>query len=92
MCFLAYSSILVFFSSFFLKPGFPLAQVGKRGIVGGYDAPMRPFYVGLKTLAGHCCGGTVITQWHVLTAAHCIKCEKICFRETDTSNHYFKIF
>ena len=93
MCNFAYSRALVlFFSSFFLKRGIPSTQVEKRGIVGGYDTPLRPFYVGLKTLAGHCCGGTVITQWHVLTAAHCIKCEKTFFADTDTSNYYFKMF
>ena len=67
------------YSSFFLKFGFTSMVVGKRGIIGGLDAPERPFFVSLYTLAGVCCGGTVIAERHVLTAGHCIKCEYLIY-------------
>ena len=81
---LRYRKVFVLFCPFiFLKLGLTLAIVEKRGIIGGYDAPARPFYVGIKMFAGLCCGGTVITQWHVLTAAHCMKCKNVCSATAD---------
>jgi len=45
-------------------------------IVGGNDAAegLRPWMVGLNEVTGeHFCGGSLITNEWVLTAAHCVK-------------------
>ncbi|XP_075255218.1 chymotrypsin-like protease CTRL-1 [Convolutriloba macropyga] len=56
--------------------GEPSAHVSKRGIINGYTAPQRDFYV-LIELTFHkgivkYCGGTIISISYVLTAAHCV--------------------
>ena len=48
-----------------------------RSIVGGRDAPRHPFYVYLfirqgTSRRGSACGGTIVTENGVVTAAHCL--------------------
>ncbi|XP_018308917.1 chymotrypsin-1-like [Mycetomoellerius zeteki] len=49
--------------------GFPSTH-----IVGGKDAPVDkfPYQVSLKKSGRHSCGGSIINQYTILTAAHCI--------------------
>nr|XP_033323606.1 transmembrane protease serine 9-like [Megalopta genalis] len=49
--------------------GFPEGQ-----IVGGHDAPAGkyPYQVSLKNNGRHFCGGSIINDRYVLTAAHCV--------------------
>ncbi|CAF0811972.1 unnamed protein product [Rotaria sp. Silwood1] len=44
-------------------------------IVGGQDAAPHswPWLVSLQYHGGHFCGGTLIDEYHVLTAAHCLQ-------------------
>ena len=48
----------------------------KPQVVGGHDAPNRKFYILLILqkwdLKSKLCGGSIIAERHVLTAAHCI--------------------
>eukprot|EP01050_Picozoa_sp_SAG11_P019556 SAG11_NODE_3134_length_2663_cov_2.915367_1_plen_538_part_01 len=62
-----------------------LAAAARRGlVVGGENEQQRPhpFVVSLQNRGVHFCGGTLIDQQHVLTAAHCeehVKCTgEIC--------------
>lgn len=43
-------------------------------IVGGVDAPIGkyPHQVSLRSYNSHFCGGSIIDEYNVLTAAHCI--------------------
>ena len=48
-----------------------------RSIIGGRDAPRHPFYVSLfiqveNSQGGVGCGGTILTENVVVTAAHCL--------------------
>ncbi|XP_012372243.2 serine protease 44 [Octodon degus] len=58
-----------------LKPEvFPKAACGQRRIVGGQPAAQRkwPWQVSLQVKGTHACGGSLISSWWVITAAHCI--------------------
>jgi len=49
---------------------------GKDGkIVGGEEAPEHafPYQISLRNLGSHICGGSIINQNQVITAAHCVE-------------------
>jgi len=43
-------------------------------IIGGFDVDIisHPYQVSLQKAGKHFCGGTLVSYWHVLTAAHCV--------------------
>ena len=54
-----------------------IADAESRSIIGGRDAPRHPFYVSLfirqeNSQWGSSCGGTIVTENAVVTAAHCL--------------------
>ncbi|CAL1273453.1 unnamed protein product [Larinioides sclopetarius] len=68
------------FHSFNLQTAAPKRQCGRRfarnaRIVGGADTYNGefPWAVSVRLLATHYCGGAVINEYWVLTAAHCVK-------------------
>lgn len=46
---------------------------GAGAIVGGADAATTPWQVSLQSGGGHFCGGSVISDRVILTAAHCVE-------------------
>lgn len=61
-----------------IDPSIHVKPVRKRRIIGGEDAVAHsyPFLASVRVLfnngSEHHCGGTLITDSHVLTAAHCV--------------------
>jgi secreted trypsin-like serine protease len=45
-------------------------------IVGGENADIKDFpysvSIAMLNFKSHFCGGTIISNWHILTAAHCV--------------------
>ncbi|KAG5670673.1 hypothetical protein PVAND_000921 [Polypedilum vanderplanki] len=59
----------------FVSVAFAAPQNRERRIVGGVDNVLGqvPWAVSLRTLAGfHFCTGSVVSNWYVITAAHCV--------------------
>merc|ERR1712098_508406 len=50
-------------------------QFSNDKIIGGEEAPMHafPWQISLRSLGSHTCGGAIINQNQVLTAAHCVE-------------------
>lgn len=51
-----------------------LEIVHEGRIVGGKRADITdyPYQVSVKRYNAHICGGAIITDWYILTAAHCV--------------------
>lgn len=66
--------VLSLTSFLFLSIASAQSQVGFERIVGGKDAAEKevPFIVSLRKYGQHYCGGTIVNQSWVVTAAHCI--------------------
>ncbi|XP_026126656.1 granzyme B-like [Carassius auratus] len=60
---------------FLLLIGLPLAGGMESGIIGGKEAiPFsRPYMASVQSVKYHICGGMLIRENYVLTAAHCLK-------------------
>lgn len=59
-----------------------LAVVTRAAVVGGYDAPLYPFFVEIieltsPNLGAHVCGGSLLTLDTIVTASHCLLKMKI---------------
>merc|ERR1711982_259036 len=66
-CFLAAASA---------KPqGSPAVGYADGRIIGGEEAPPHefPWQISLRNLGSHICGGSIINQNQVITAAHCVE-------------------
>jgi len=63
-------------------------EEGKRSITNGFAAPShRPFYVAVEMNGIEACGGTIVHEYAVLTAAHCtIKVQSITIIYGDFSS------
>jgi len=58
------------------KPqGSPAVQHADGRIIGGEEAPPHafPYQISLRNLGSHICGGSIIDETHVITAAHCVE-------------------
>ncbi len=66
-------------------------QVFEAPIVGGEDAePLKyPWMASLQQSSGHFCGGSLINNKWVLTAAHCIKNKNIESFKVILGEHQF---
>ena len=56
-------------------PKIGFRDVGKSRIIGGHEAEPHayPWQVSFRQLGQHICGGTIINEKQVLTAAHCVE-------------------
>ena len=79
------------------EPKVPVQQCGQTfrqpilnsnlRIVNGFEAIPHslPWAVSLQYKGGHDCGGVIIDQWHILTAAHCLD------YADDLGNYYARV-
>jgi secreted trypsin-like serine protease len=72
------SCVLYIWNYFLMVSVIFSVSFGKRiKIIGGKDAEIKefPHQVSLRYIDGnkHFCGGSIITNQHILTAAHCVK-------------------
>ncbi|EGW08986.1 trypsin-4 [Cricetulus griseus] len=74
--------VLIFFAFLATAVAFPTNGDDDDKIIGGYNCPRNslPYQVSLNDGTGHQCGGSLISDQWVLSAAHCYKGRKLQVR------------
>merc|ERR1712215_3739 len=66
--------ILLLVTLVYSKPQVKTAHFTDGRIIGGEEAPEHefPWQISLRNLGSHICGGSIINEMQVITAAHCV--------------------
>merc|ERR1711887_124050 len=66
--------ILLLVTQVYSKPQVKTAHFTDGRIIGGEEAPEHefPWQISLRNLGSHICGGSIINEMQVITAAHCV--------------------
>ena len=72
----AFTPCIVNSTLFYMAPKSPpksLKSASKNLIIGGYDSPVRPFFIRVNIIKqSYFCGGALIDFWWVITSAQCV--------------------